>query len=48
MSCYSDKIAAKRWRDYIVKLIHPDRCKNEKAGEALVELNQLYEDMIRD
>lgn len=47
MKCYSNKSEAKRWRDSIAKVIHPDICKNPRAKEAVLKLNQLYEDMIR-
>lgn len=46
MKCYSNKNEAKMWRDSIAKVIHPDKCKNERASEAICKLNQLYEDMI--
>ena len=46
MKCYSNKNEAKAWRDSIAKVIHPDKCKNKRASEAICKLNQLYEDMI--
>lgn len=46
MKCYSNKNEAKIWRDSIAKVIHPDKCKNERANEAICKLNQLYGDMV--
>ena len=46
MKCYSDKVAAKEWRDSIAKVIPPDKCKHINANEAICKLNQLYEDMV--
>lgn len=46
MRCYSNKNEAKAWRDSIAKVIHPDKCKDERANEAISKLNQLYEDMV--
>lgn len=46
MNCYSNKNKAKVWRDSIAKVIHPDKCKDERAHDAICKLQQLYEDMI--
>ncbi|MPQ45188.1 hypothetical protein [Clostridium tarantellae] len=46
MKCYSNKKIAKKWRDSIAKVIHPDKCPNKGATEAIVKLNQLYEEMV--
>lgn len=46
MKCYSSKKEAKLWRDSIAKIIHPDKCNNSRANEAICKLNQLYEDML--
>lgn len=45
---YSNKKEAKKWRDSIAKVIHPDKCKNKQANKAISKLNQLYEDMINN
>lgn len=44
--CYTNKRSAKAWRDKIAKIIHPDKCVNFKANEALIKLNELYKEMI--
>lgn len=46
MKCYSDKAFAKSWRDSIAKIIHPDKCSNSRANDAISKLNQLYEEMV--
>ena len=38
--------AAKSWRDKISKLIHPDLCSHSKSSEAMMKLNELYQQMI--
>lgn len=48
MKCYSDKSEAKKWRDSIAKVIHPDKCNNERANESLSRLNQFYKEMLGD
>jgi len=45
---YHDKEKAKKWRDNIVKLIHPDSCKIEDMENAMAKLNYLYSRMIKD
>ena len=42
---FSNKKAAKQWRDKISKAIHPDHCLHEKANEAMAQLNALYHQM---
>ena len=42
---FSNKKTAKRWRDRISKVIHPDCCHHQRASEAMAELNQLYNQM---
>ncbi len=44
---FSNKKTAKRWRDHISKVIHPDHCQHQRASEAMAELNQLYNQMTR-
>ena len=43
---YTDKKAAKAWRDNLMKIIHPDESKNPFAADAAAEVNRIYEDMI--
>lgn len=45
---YHDKKKAKKWRDNLSKMIHPDICKIDGAVEAMSVLNELYEGMIED
>jgi len=44
---HSNKSAATEWRNNLAKVIHPDICPHRKAGEALVELAEMYEEMTR-
>lgn len=43
---FKNKKAAKSWRDKISKLIHPDLCSHSKSSEAMMKLNELYQQMI--
>lgn len=38
---------AKRWRNCLAKIIHPDVCKHPDAAEASTKLTKLYEQMTR-
>ena len=38
---------AKRWRNSLAKIIHPDVCKHPEAAEASTKLTKLYEQMTR-
>lgn len=40
---YEDKSAAKKWRDNIIKYVHPDK---GGTNEATVKLDELYKTMI--
>ena len=42
---FKDKKEAKSWRDKISKLIHPDVCTHAKSSEAMMKLNELYQQM---
>ena len=42
---FKDKKEAKSWRDKISKLIHPDVCPHAKSSEAMMKLNELYQQM---
>ena len=44
--CYSSKKEAKAWRDNIAKVIHPDKCKDYRANDAYIKLNDIYEEML--
>lgn len=44
--CYNNPKYAKKWRNDIVKLIHPDKTKHPKAEEAMTLLQELYEGMV--
>lgn len=43
---YTDEKKAKEWRNRIVTLIHPDKCKIEGAAEACAKLSDLYKRMV--
>lgn len=45
-SLYINKEAAKEWYRNIAKAIHPDSCKEERAGEAMAELASIYDKMV--
>jgi len=45
-SYYSNKNKATKWRNSILKLIHPDKCLYQKASEATIKLNSIYKEMI--
>lgn len=41
-----DPEKAKKWRNNIAKVIHPDLCKHPEAATASAQLSKLYEKMI--
>ena len=43
---FTSKKEAKKWRDEISKIIHPDLCHQKEATQAMSELNMLYQLMI--
>ncbi|MBQ6819949.1 MAG: hypothetical protein IJO26_01465 [Clostridium sp.] len=45
-SLYKNKNAAREWYTNIAKVIHPDRCKSNKSGEAMSELTSIYNNMV--
>lgn len=45
---YHDKNKAKKWRDELVKQIHPDVCSVDGAEAAVAKVNELYSRMIED
>ena len=47
-SLYINKEAAKEWYRNIAKVIHPDSCKEERAGEAMAELASIYDKMVNN
>ncbi|GEM_PF-1353642 len=42
---YSDENKARKWRDEMLRKIHPDFCSIEGAEEATAKVNRLYESM---
>ncbi|PIH55810.1 hypothetical protein [Paenibacillus sp. LK1] len=42
---YKNKEIATRWRNRMIKKLHPDICKHPLASEATSEVNKLYEGM---
>ena len=45
-SHYKDADKAKKWRNTIVKKIHPDKCAHPHAGKAMDEIVALYDNMV--
>lgn len=46
--CFINKSDAKKWRQQVIKKIHPDKSKNKNASRACAKINQLYEEMINN
>ncbi len=46
-SHYLDKDKAKKWRDNLMKIIHPDNCDHPNANIAANKLTELYKEMIK-
>lgn len=44
---YSKKKISDKWRNEILKVIHPDVCMHPQAGNAMAELNEMYKEMIK-
>ncbi|MGL4737244.1 MAG: hypothetical protein ACRCW2_07265 [Cellulosilyticaceae bacterium] len=44
---YKDKKYANEWKKKMMKAIHPDQSTHIKATEGTIELNKMYEEMIR-
>jgi len=44
--CYNNAQHAKKWRNGLAKIIHPDKTDHPKAEEAIQVLQELYEGMI--
>lgn len=45
-SHYSNKNKATKWRNTILKIIHPDKCLHLRSSEATKTLNSIYKEMI--
>jgi hypothetical protein len=45
-SYYRDVNKAKKWRNELAKIIHPDVCKHPKAALAINKLTELFENMV--
>ena len=43
---FSSQQKARKWRDKISKVIHPDVCKHVHASDAMAQLNDLYNQMV--
>lgn len=43
---FSSQQKARKWRDKISKVIHPDVCKHVHASGAMAQLNDLYNQMV--
>ena len=46
-SYYRDGEKAKKWRNEIAKLIHPDRCNHQQSAVATHKLTELFSNMVR-
>lgn len=44
--CFMDKEEARKWKNNILKIIHPDKINNKYATDAVAEINQLYKEMV--
>ncbi|WGF39923.1 MULTISPECIES: hypothetical protein [Lysinibacillus] len=44
--CYNNAQYAKKWRNDLAKIIHPDKTAHPKAEEAIQALQELYEGMV--
>ena len=42
---YKDKSLARRWRDDLMKIVHPDNCKHPMAAQAAAEVTRIYKRM---
>jgi hypothetical protein len=46
-SYYRDSEKAKKWRNQIAKLIHPDRCDHPQSAVAANKLSEIFNNMVR-
>lgn len=44
---FSKKNIANEWRNEIAKIIHPDICNHPLASDAMVNLTEMYKEMIK-
>lgn len=44
---YNKKEYAKKWRNSILKEIHPDKSKHKEAAKAIDALNEIYSKMVK-
>jgi len=44
---YEDASAARKWRDRLIKIVHPDNCDHPKAQEAVKEITRIYGRMTK-
>lgn len=47
-SLYESKEKAKKWRDNLAKIIHPDNCQHSRANDAMAKLNDFYRRMTKN
>lgn len=43
---FGDRRLARRWRDHVARLVHPDRCDHPAAARAMAEVSDIYEAML--
>lgn len=44
---YTNPAAARKWRDELIKRVHPDNCDHPKAAEAVREITRIYGRMTK-
>lgn len=44
--CFLNKEEARKWKNNILKSIHPDKVSHKYSNEAVAEINQLFEEMV--
>ena len=44
--CFVNQEEAKKWKNGILKCIHPDKTGHKHSNEAVAEINQLFEEMV--
>ncbi len=44
---YQDKSVAKKWRNELMKFVHPDICNDSRATSSMKALNEIYTEMVQ-
>jgi hypothetical protein len=45
---YADKEKAKKWRDELITMVHPDKSNHSNATKATKKINEIYKRMIKN